>query len=1051
MLRFRLAPRFSVERDGVAIDEGDLGSRKARLLLKLLAARRGHMVAMDDVIEALWADEPPAKAEANVATLVSRLRGALGGEVVAGGRNGYRLVLTDRAILDVNESERLVEEAEHRLSSGQPALAVTAATSAIDILGTGRVLDDEPGAEWAADAGRDVERLLRRARSAAWRAHMDLDDHRAALALAQRAVDSDTLDEEAHRAVILSYHRLGEQGEALRAYQRLRTTLVEELGADPGAETEALYTAVLRGEEVADEGAVAEGTFADSDFVGRDNQLSDLLDRWAGVSRGTSTCVLLSGEAGIGKTRLANELARHVEASGAIVLRARCYEAERSLFLQPIIEVVRAAVATLPPGLLRNALGERAGSVATLVPELGSQLATGPRAESAGEIEHRRTFEGLAALLTGLARDRPVLIVLDDLHEAGASTLELLHFAMRWEQSARLMFVGTVRSDEAGAVNEQLAPVAASIELKGLDEDAVRTLADRAGFAERAATITAMTGGHTLFVVEAVRALADAPEAGIAIPQSLRDAVTARARRCGAEVDELLRAAVVIGSTFDVTALGELLGMPGEEVIKRAEPARRAGLLIEAGAGYEFSNDMVREILYETTPKPLRIVRHRRLATLLDDRPEAAARHAAAAGDVRLAVTYWRAAADHAAAKFANREADGLLTLALDAARTLEDDADVGGVLLARGRARLALGSYSSATADLTEAERVGQRDGDENLVASALTEQAWAAYYTRDMVRAGELAERAAARSQATGARAAILLGRVRNARGDLGSAITLLRGVADEAGEAADRAYALSCLGTALAHGDRYADALPILEQAVTACRQTGVLRGLLNARMFGAIVLANGGRFEAALTWAEQLAAEADRFGGVYYHPRACNILSLVWRELGEPARARDLAAEALETSMTPSGELEGEAAANALVNLAESAVHDGDPAEVSRHLEGITPLLSDRVGFAWRIELRRLEIEARLDPFRNVRLLTRAREFGSTKYEALALAGLGHVDEAVSAARRTGSPWLLAKVAPEPVARASAENLAKELAAERKLGFLERGPLLRRFRA
>jgi hypothetical protein len=173
-------------------------------------------------------------------------------------------------------------------------------------------------------------------------------------------------------------------------------------------------------------------------------------------------------------------------------------------------------------------------------------------------------------------------------------------------------------------------------------------------------------------------------------------------------------------------------------------------------------------------------------------------------------------------------------------------------------------------------------------------------------------------------------------------------------------------------------------------------------------------------------------------------------LIWRELGDPSRARDLAEEALATSSTSDGEMESEPAANALLALAESALGDGDEAKALGHLEEITPLLSDRVAYAWRIELRRLEIRARVDRSRAEELSTLARTFGSAKYEALALAHLGATDAAVAIAQRTGSAWLLARVGPEAVARPRAEELAGLLPAGLREGFVTRGPLLRRWR-
>ena len=116
-------------------------------------------------------------------------------------------------------------------------------------------------------------------------------------------MSDDPLDEEAHRAVILAHHRLGEPGAALEAYERVRTVLVEELGADPAAETQALYLAVLRGEPVIDVGGArpaADGPRRG--LVGRDEELAALGRCWDGAARGAACCVLVTGESGIGKT-----------------------------------------------------------------------------------------------------------------------------------------------------------------------------------------------------------------------------------------------------------------------------------------------------------------------------------------------------------------------------------------------------------------------------------------------------------------------------------------------------------------------------------------------------------------------------------------------------------------------------------------------------------------------------------------------------------------------------------------------------------------------------
>jgi tetratricopeptide (TPR) repeat protein len=523
-----------------------------------------------------------------------------------------------------------------------------------------------------------------------------------------------------------------------------------------------------------------------------------------------------------------------------------------------------------------------------------------------------------------------------------------------------------------------------------------------------------------------------------------------RVRRCGPEVEELLRAAVVAGSPFEVGHVADLLGVSSENVAQHAEIARRARLLRASGPDYEFANDLIREAMYLTTPESLRRLRHRRLATLLTDRPEAAAEHAWAAGDWHTAVTRWVEAAARAAKVFSNREADQLLTRALTACALFDDPGLSAGVQLARGRARLALGHYAAASEDLNAALQLARAIGSQSTEAAALTELGWSAYHARDLRRAHELAERAAAHPDA-GPRAKILVGRVRNVDGDLEGAMAVLEPVSANEPDPAARALALSCLGTALAHSDRYHDSVRVLEDAVVACSRSGVLRGLLNARVFGAMSHANLGHFGAALTWIDDLLSDVERYGAAFYHARALNTQAWVWRELGHAGRAHDLAEEALERSVKDDGEMESEPAAHALLALAESALIDGNHADAMRRLGEIAPLVSDRVGFMWRLELRRLELVARMEPERAEELLYLARRHGSWKYEALALSSLGRLDEASAAARRTGSAWMLARVAPEPLARASAAEIARALPAALREGFITNGLVNQRWTA
>ena len=260
--------------------------------------------------------------------------------------------------------------------------------------------------------------------------------------------------------------------------------------------------------------------------------------------------------------------------------------------------------------------------------------------------------------------------------------------------------------------------------------------------------------------------------------------------------------------------------------------------------------------------------------------------------------------------------------------------------------------------------------------------------------------------------------------------------------------RATALSYLGSALAHSDRYAEALGVLEEAAAGCRVTGQLRPMFNAVFFAAMARANLGDLAGAFDAASRFAAEVDRHDYGAYRPRARNVLSWVWRELGDPERALELAQEALDTSRLPDGYLEVEPAAHARLQLAESALQLGDETEAARWLDELAETVLSWVAFGWRVELHRLEVLSRLDPGHAEQLLGLATKFGSAKYRALALARLGRSDEAAAVASTTGSDLLVAHVAPAAMAKQAAERVAGRLSVQQRSRFLERGGWRRR---
>ena len=742
-VELRLAGTFRVVRDGTELTDGEIGSRKSRTLLKLLAVERPGLVPVDRIVEVLWPNERPAAPEQNVATLVSRLRAVLGADLIQGGRAGYRLAAGPGIVVDLDAAARFCDQAEGKLATAA-AVALAAAERAHELLSAGTAVGDEPYADWADPAREQVRDLLRRVRLTAAEAALATGDPQRAAGYAEAAMAADPFDEAAHRWFMSASVAAGEQAKALAAYEALRRRLGHDLGSDPTPQTRELHLAILREQEgslAREHGSLASGRRGLGDPVagaghrrptlsvtkpsgtalaGRDREIEVLREAWGTAAAGQPRLVTIVGEAGIGKTALAEFFAAEAAADGGTVLRTRCYETERSLFLQPIVEAIAPVVASASAGALRQMLGEHAAAAAGLLPEVAAILGPPPAGRGSMEMERRRAFEAVRAFLRGLSERNPVLVLVDDLQYAGQSTVELLHFLGRQPPGARLLVMATVRAENDAQIGAALAPVASRVDVGPLGPVAVAQLARAAGQGELAGRILERTRGHTLFVVEVLRALASG-DAGV--PESLRTAVQARVRRAGSAVEALLRAAAVLGATVDPLTLGGMLDLVPATALELCEAALEARLLVVSGRDYEFANDLIGEVLYGSTPEPTRLAYHRRAADLLTGQPESLARHAAAAGDWLRAARAWLRAGQDAMSRFAASDAAALATQALEAGERVADAELSARALVLRGRALEAAGAHAAALADLTQGAEGARAAGDRRLEMLALRE----------------------------------------------------------------------------------------------------------------------------------------------------------------------------------------------------------------------------------------------------------------------------------------------------------------------------------------
>ncbi|MER7547715.1 ATP-binding protein [Actinomadura sp.] len=670
----------------VAGEPADLGGPRQRSVLARLVAARGRMVPAERLVDDLWAEAAPPRAAAGLQSFVSHLRRALEPDrpprtparILVTEPPGYALRLPDGAV-DAWRFDALIDAAADALEA-DPAGARRSAEAALAEW-RGPAYAEFADLPWAAaEAARlDERRRLaaeRRADAmlrlgAAAEAVPDLEAHAAA----------NPLREEAWRLLALALYRAGRQGDALGALRRARAVLTEELGVDPGPALRRLEAAILaqapelgQPEPVRPVLRLAPEPAEQPAFVGRAAELARLADAAREAAAGRGGAVLVAGDAGMGKTALAERFAADLAEQGWTCAWGRAPETGGAPAAWPWAELLRDLTAAAPPA---------AGLAGRLAPLL-DDAATGP---GGADVTTGRFRLHLAVgdYLTGLADTAPLLLVLDDLHWADEETLALLVRLAGRLRDRRVLLVATFRQTE---VAEGLAAALAAlarhepvrIDLGGLSPDEVAVLvratcATRLDAAELSA-IAERTGGNPFFTRETARLL-DAeglPAATRRVPAGVGDVLRRRIARLPEPARAVLRDAAVIGRDADLRVLAELAG-DEETVLDAVEAGLSSGLVTEPAPGrMRFAHALVRDTLYAGLSRARRTRLHGRVAAALErhtpDEAAALAHHYLESGaEPDKAVRYAKRAAAAAEARFAHGAAADLWARAVDTLR----------------------------------------------------------------------------------------------------------------------------------------------------------------------------------------------------------------------------------------------------------------------------------------------------------------------------------------------------------------------------------------------
>jgi class 3 adenylate cyclase len=472
-------------------------------------------------------------------------------------------------------------------------------------------------------------------------------------------------------------------------------------------------------------------------LVGRQEQISQLEDALLSVNRGDGRFVLLAGEAGIGKTRLAHELAQRARKLGCDVLWGSCSEAELALPYLPFVEAVGNHLGERDAAAVRVDLGATAEELAQLFP----QLAVGPATTPAGDPAQAklRLFESVVALLELWARDRGLLLVLDDVHWADSSTRELLDYAARRLVKSRVMLLATYRIDELDrrhpltrtvqvwrrAGLAELVTVSAMTQANVTEMIAAILNADEVN-AELATLVDERAEGNPFVLEEMLKEALDRGEIfrthtgwqrtavdSLRMPETVREAVLLRLGRLDPEQIEVLRGAAVLGRSFDYELLVKVTEADESVVLASLESAVAQQLVEEAADAsdrYSWRHALTQEAIVSDTVVPKRQRIHSRAADVLLERDGSAiavARHLLGAGRTEQAVEACLRAADEAERAVAFTEAAELLE------RVLPHVSDPGErALLFTRMGRLRWLNGEPAAAEQLLAEGVGELDG---------------------------------------------------------------------------------------------------------------------------------------------------------------------------------------------------------------------------------------------------------------------------------------------------------------------------------------------------
>jgi DNA-binding SARP family transcriptional activator len=611
--------------------------RKAAALLQRLALER--RLLKEQAIEFLWPQVDPNSGANNLYRTLHTLRQTL--DMVLGPGTAEATLVFQDGVFTLRDAVWVDVTSFHSLvQAGDPA-SLTAALH----LYAGDLLPDDRYAEWTLVPRDTLRRQQREARLTLATYACDARDYSRAISLLTSLLAQDPADELVSRELMHIYALAGRRHEALRQYQVCMDALATELGVPPDPQTTALYTSIINGDIAPPPTPVLPAWRPPEQFIpevegetplaGRQSELETLQAGLRSAWHRRGQVLLLAGDSGVGKTHLAFELLRAAAASGIITLYSAAYEQEGQLPYQPFIEAFDRYLVEHQHPLDQNPI--------THYKHLGS---------SDPQQEHWALFKATTNLLTSLATRGPVVLLVDDLHAADETSLQLFHYLARQTRAAPVILVATYRTDLATAAMTPFRTLlntlyrehlSETLHLAPLPEHAVASITAHLLGSEPAPpllkAIAEITEGNPFFVQEITRMLRASgqveeregrwhlrPGMELSVPTGLGELLRERVMRLGPPVESALKTAAVIGREFRFEILRPVAGISDPELLDILDAALVGHLLVESTDGYRFRHPLIRRVLYEALSRGRRARLHTHAARAIEavyaERPE---------------------------------------------------------------------------------------------------------------------------------------------------------------------------------------------------------------------------------------------------------------------------------------------------------------------------------------------------------------------------------------------------------------------------------------------